>query len=97
MTQHSCHASGIFPSPYSQCGAEFRYKRCDHQKSVLVQSVCEGFGLPSCNDLGMQFLFFGCFFADVGELRSNLINQIPQKSLICTDSHQDKPTQFNVN
>ena len=51
-------ASGIFLSPYSQCGVEFRYRRYYPQKSVLVQSVCEGFGLPSCNDLRLQFLFF---------------------------------------
>ena len=88
MALYSYNASGIFLSPYSQCGVEFRYKRCDPQKSVLVQSVCEGFSLPSCNDTGLQFLFFD----NLGELRSNLINQIPQKSLICSDSHQDKPT-----
>ena len=90
MTQHSCHTSGI-SSLFPTHNVVFNFDKKDAtlKNQYSVQSVC----LPSCNDMGLQFLFF----ANLGELRSNLINQTPRKSLICSDSHQDKPTQFSVN
>ena len=74
----------IFKMPISD-------RRC--RKSVLVQSVCEGFGLPSCNDLGLQFLFF----CQSRRVALKLDQSNPAKSFICSDLHQDKPTQFSVN
>ena len=94
MTQHSCHAYQVSSFLLTHNVVfSFDIKDASLKNQYVFNLYVKAFGLPSWNDLGLQFLFF----CQSQRVALKLDQSNPAKSFICSDLHQDKPTQFNVN